>query len=53
MGRASKFTDEQKLEIAVERLTAASAHCLVRYLYDCPKNEFKIADERGTIGWVE
>jgi len=40
-------------EIAVRRLTAASAYCLVRYFYDCPKNEFKIADERGTIGWVE
>lgn len=38
-------------EIAVKRLTAASAYCLVRYFYDCPKNEFKIADERGTIGW--
>ena len=40
-------------EIAVNRLTAASAYCLVRYFYDCPKNEFKIADERSGIGWVK
>ena len=40
-------------EIAVKRLAAASAHCLVRYLYDCPKNEFKITDDRSGIGWVK
>jgi len=40
-------------EIAVKRLTAASAYCLVRYFYDCPKNEFKIADDRSGIGWVK
>ena len=38
-------------EIAVGRLTAASTHCLIRYFYDCPKNEFKIADDRSGIGW--
>jgi hypothetical protein len=40
-------------EIAVKRLAAASTYCLIRYFYDCPKNEFKIADDRSGIGWVK
>ncbi len=40
-------------EIAVKRLAAATTYCLIRYFYDCPKNEFKITDERSGIGWVE
>ena len=41
-------------EIAVKRLVIASAYCLVRYFYDCPKNEFKIADERrSSISWAK
>ena len=38
-------------EVAVERLTAACARCIVRYLYDCPKGKFKIADDESNIGW--
>ncbi len=38
-------------EIAVRRLAADSAYCVVRYFYDCPKNKFKIADEEQDLGW--
>jgi hypothetical protein len=38
-------------EIGAARLAAASAHCTVRYLFNCPKTKFKIAEERGSIGW--
>lgn len=38
-------------EIAVNRLLAACAHCTVRYFYDCPKNKFKIADDRSGVSW--
>ena len=37
--------------VAAKRLTAACAHCIVRYLYDCPKNKFKIFDDRSNIAW--
>jgi len=38
-------------EIAVRRLAAGSAYCVVRYFYDCPKDKFKIADEEQNLGW--
>lgn len=38
-------------EAAVRRLAAACAYCTVRYFYDCPKNQFKIADERTDFSW--
>jgi len=38
-------------DIAVRRLAAGSAYCVVRYFYDCPKNKFKIADEEQDLGW--
>ena len=38
-------------ETAARRLVKACAHCIVRYLYDCPKNKFKIFDEESSIGW--
>ncbi len=38
---------------AAARLTAAAAHCTVRYLYDCRKNRFKIAEDRSGVGWTE
>lgn len=39
------------LYVAVERLASALAHCTVRYLYDCSKENFKIADDRSDINW--
>ena len=38
-------------DAAVVRLAAAAAHCVTRYLYDCPKASFKISDERTAAGW--
>ncbi len=38
-------------DAACVRLAAAAAHCITRYLYDCPKANFKISDERTASGW--
>jgi hypothetical protein len=38
-------------DVVAIRLAAAAARCISRYLYDCPKNQFKISDERTSIGW--
>ena len=38
-------------DAACVRLAAAAAHCVTRYLYDCPKAGFKISDERTVSGW--
>ena len=37
--------EERGQDIAVARLIADIAHCITRYLYDCPKTRFKIADD--------
>ncbi len=33
------------------RLASAAARCITRYLFNCPKNQFKIPDERTGISW--
>jgi hypothetical protein len=38
-------------DAACVRMAAAAAHCITRYLYDCPKAGFKISDERTVSGW--
>ncbi len=38
-------------DAAAIRLAVAAAHCITRYLYDCPKNQFRISDERTAAGW--
>jgi hypothetical protein len=38
-------------EVAVSRLTAASAFCTTRFLYDCPKARFGIAEDKTIAGW--
>ncbi len=38
-------------EIAIKRLAAAAAHCNVRHFYNCPKERFKIADDKSRINW--
>ena len=43
--------EDRGREVATARLVTASAYCLVRYFYDCPKNRFNIADDRSGIGW--
>jgi len=37
---------------AVERLTRAMAYCITRYFYDCPKDQFRISDDRTQTEWV-
>jgi hypothetical protein len=39
------------MEAAVRRLTAACAHCIVRYFYNCSKAKFKVFDDRSDIDW--
>jgi hypothetical protein len=34
-------------EVALNRLIAATAHCITRKLYDCPKPTYRTADEEG------
>lgn len=43
--------EDRGQNVAVARLTTACAYCTVRYLYDCPKNRFKIADDRSGEAW--
>ena len=40
-------------EVAVDRLAAACAFCLVRSLYDCPKNKYRISEDRSTVAGQE
>jgi hypothetical protein len=36
---------------ATLRLAGVAAHCVTRFLYNCPKNQFKSAEEESEIGW--
>lgn len=48
--------EDRGQDVATARLVAASAYCTVRYLYDCPKNKFRIIEDRSGIGresWKE
>ncbi len=46
------FEIEQRGQgIAIKRLAAAVAHCTVRHLYNCPKNNFKIPEDRSRYNW--
>lgn len=38
-------------DVAAVRLAVAAAHCVTRYLYNCPKNKFRISDEITGVGW--
>ncbi len=38
-------------DAAAVRLAVAAAHCVTRYLYNCPKNQFRISDEIKDVGW--
>jgi hypothetical protein len=42
---------QRSQKFAVVRLVEACAHCIARYLYDCPKDKFKIFDDKSDIGW--
>ncbi len=38
-------------DVAAVRLAVDTAHCVTRYLYNAPENQFKISDEIKDIGW--
>jgi hypothetical protein len=38
---------------AVDRLSRAFAHCVIRYLYDCPVAKFKIFEDKSGTGWKD
>lgn len=41
--------EEDGRDAMVSRLTSATAHCIMRYLYPCKKLQFKTADERVSM----
>ena len=43
--------EDRGREIAIKRLMAGCAHCIVRYFYNCPMLRFKISDDRSDISW--
>jgi len=47
------FEAEQEQEAAVDRLVDACTHCTTRYFYNCPKDKFKVFDDRSNVGWEE
>jgi hypothetical protein len=40
-------------QVSFAHLAAAFAHCATRYFYDCPKNRFKIAEDKSAQAWKE
>lgn len=38
-------------EFAVKRLATACSYCIVRYLYNCPGDKFKIFDDKSDSSW--
>lgn len=44
--------EDKGQKAAIERLSNRTAYCTVRYLYDCPKGNFKISDDRSGENWV-
>lgn len=43
--------EDRGKKVAVTRLIAASAYCTTRYLYDCPKNKFRVIEDRSGGAW--
>jgi hypothetical protein len=46
-------SDRRGSDAAAVRLAFAAAHCVTRYLYNCPKNQFKFSDEITDVGWEQ
>ncbi len=40
-------------DAASNRLARAFAHCITRYLYDCPVAKFKIFEDKSGTGWED
>ncbi len=45
--------EEGGRDVASKRLAAGSAHCLCRYLYDCPEKYFKSSVDRADRAWEQ
>jgi hypothetical protein len=50
--RRGETADARRL-VAAQRLVAACAYCTTRYLYNCLKSKFSIAEDRDRTGWEE
>jgi hypothetical protein len=44
-------SDRHGKDAAQKRLVSAAARCITRYLYNGPKNQFKVSDEKSDVGW--
>ena len=49
MTHISVAMEEDGRDALVSRLTSATAHCVLRYLYPCDKLKFETADERVSL----
>jgi hypothetical protein len=43
--------EERGVKAAISRLSRSTAHCIVRYLYDCKVAYFKTSDDRTGPAW--
>ena len=46
-------SEKRGSDAAAVRLSFAAAHCVTRYLYNCPQTKFKISDEITDVGWEQ
>jgi len=51
--RVAFDVEEGDYNAANNRLAAAFAHCITRYLYDCPVAKFKIFEDKSGTGWED
>ncbi len=49
--RVAFDVEEGSYDKAVDRLARSFAHCVTRYLYDCPVPKFKIFEDKSGTGW--
>jgi hypothetical protein len=43
--------EEKGMKAAISRLSRSTAHCIVRYLYDCKLAYFKTGDDKSNPAW--
>lgn len=51
--RVAFDVEEGDYSAADNRLAGAFAHCITRYLYDCPVHKFKIFEDKSGTGWED
>lgn len=49
--RIAYDVEEGDYDQAFDRLVRSFAHCVTRYLYDCPVPKFKIFEDKSGTGW--